>query len=187
MGDSGAVGSKVRRRSDAAIRLRLRVVAILVAISACANRPPPADNAHCAELFDQLDAIEFVPQPGALSFDFRQMQLSRLRQARCLTFTRNLAGLEVLAGDLESHAPPAGPLLRPTVAVQAGVVTNMQDEARALAFFQLLGYRARSVGWPNLGSRIYVEARTLPQIDDIVSIAQQAGFVGPYPSRWERF
>ena len=54
-------------------------------------------------------------------------------------------------------------------------------------FFQRLGYRARSVGWQELGTRIYIEARTVPQIDDIVSVAQRAGFVGPYPSRWVIF
>jgi hypothetical protein len=67
------------------------------------------------------------------------------------------------------------------------VVTNPQDEVRALAFFQGLGYRARSVGWPELGTRVYVEALTVAQIDDIVAMAQRAGFVGPYASRWVAF
>jgi hypothetical protein len=138
-------------------------------------------------LFDQLDAMEFVPHPGAPSFDFRQMQLARIRQARCVTFTRDLVGMEAVAADLRPHRRPAGPVFQWRIAVQAGVVTNPQDETRALAFFQGLGYRARSVGWPELGTRIYVEALTAAQIDDIVSTARRAGFVGPYPSRWVAF
>ena len=160
---------------------------LLLVLPACANQPPPSDNSYCAVLFDQFDGFEFVPGPGTWAFDFRQMQLARIRQAHCITFTDDLAPLEPLAGELASHAPPAGVPFRVPVAVQAGVVTNPQDEARALAFFRGVGYRARSVGWPDLGTRIYVEARTADQIADIVSISQRAGFVGPYPSRWARF
>ena len=67
------------------------------------------------------------------------------------------------------------------------IVTNMADEARSLAFFQALGYRARTVGAPDLGTRVYVEARSLGDIQNIVSIATNAGFIGPYPSRYVTF
>jgi hypothetical protein len=154
---------------------------------ACAGAPPPGDDAYCAQLFDQLDAMDFVPQPGGFTLDFRQMQLARIRQARCITFSDELAGMEALGGELVSHVLPGGPVFRTPVAVQAGVVTNPGDESRALGFFAGIGYRARSVGWPELGTRVYVGARTPDQIADIVSIAQQAGFVGSYPSNWARF
>ena len=42
----------------------------------------------------------------------------------------------------------AGPVLSRPVAVQVGVVTNDHDVGRAIAFFNRLGYRARSVGSP---------------------------------------
>jgi hypothetical protein len=165
----------------------LAPLVVILALAACSNQPPPSNNAYCATLFDQLDAMEFVPQPQALYFDFRQTQLARIRQAGCITFTRNLVGMEAVAESLISHERPAGLPLRSRVAVQAGVVTNPQDEARALAFFEGLGYRVRSVGWPELATRVYVEALTVDQIGDIVSLAQRAGFVGPYASRWVTF
>ena len=82
---------------------------------------------------------------------------------------------------------PSGPVLSRPAAVQVGVVTNYQDAGRAIAFFNRLGYRARSVGSPRLGTRVYVEARTLGDIETIVGLAQEAGFVGPYPSRYAIF
>ena len=71
--------------------------------------------------------------------------------------------------------------------MQVGVVTNDEDAGRAIAFFNRLGYRARSVGSPGLGTRVYVEARTLGEIETIVGLAQEAGFIGPYPSRYVTF
>lgn len=159
----------------------------LLALAACANQPPPSDNAYCAVLFNQLDSFELAPAPLTVGFDFRQVQLARIRQSRCITFTDQLAGLESVATELRPHTILGGPVYRFSVAVQAGVVTNPQDEARALSFFSGLGYRARSVGWPDLGTRVYVEAKTANQVSDIVSIAQRAGFVGPYPSNWVTF
>ncbi|MFO1141139.1 MAG: hypothetical protein U1E59_01915 [Amaricoccus sp.] len=167
--------------------LRRGVVAAMLAVPACAGQPQPADNAYCAMLFDQFDAFVFTPQAWGLTYDFRQMQLARIRQARCITFTANLANMDAVAKSLAGHRPPAGMALQAPVAVAAGVVTNPSDEARALAFFEAAGYRARSVGWEYLGTRVYVQALTLPQIDDIVGMAQRAGFVGPYPSRWVTF
>jgi hypothetical protein len=167
--------------------LRRGLVAVLLALPACAGQPPPGNDAYCASLFNQLDAFEFVPEPGGVGFDFRQMQLARIRQARCVTFSNDLAGLEAAAQALAPHALPGGPAFPTPVAVQAGVVTNGQDAARSLAFFAGLGYRARTVGWPELGTRVYVEARTPDQIADVIAIAERAGFIGPYPSRWVRF
>ena len=73
------------------------------------------------------------------------------------------------------------------VAVQAGVVTNDQDAGRAIAFFNRFGYRARSVGSPRLGARVYVAARTLGEIETIVGLARGAGFIGSYASRYVVF
>ena len=82
---------------------------------------------------------------------------------------------------------PGGPALGRPVAVQAGVVTSDADAGRARAFFEGLGYRARTQGSPRLGTRVFVEARTVGQVEDIVGVAGQAGFVGAFPSRFVTF
>ena len=64
--------------------------------------------------------------------------------------------MEAVAADLAARAPT--PVPGWSAAVQAGVVTNPQDDARAQAFFEAHGYRARTVGWPDLGRRVLVEA-----------------------------
>jgi hypothetical protein len=122
-----------------------------------------------------LDAYDFMPLPVGPAFDFRQMQLARIRQARCLTFTRNLVGLDTVGGIVAPREAPSGPALIRPVALQVGVVTNDNDAERAMAFFNHLGYRTRSVGSPGLGTRVYVEARTLGNIETIIGLAQQVG------------
>jgi hypothetical protein len=134
-----------------------------------------------------LDAYDFMPLPVGPTFDFRQMQLARIRQARCLTFTRNLVGLDTAGGPVAPRDLRSGPALSRPVSVQVGVVTNDIDAGRSIAFFNHLGYRARSVGSQGLGTRVYVEARTLGDIETIIGTAQQAGFIGSYPSRYVTF
>jgi len=171
----------------AALRAGLAAISLGLAGCATVNSPPPSDNAYCAWLFDRLDAIDFGPQPAVIGFDFRQSLIASIQQNKCLTFTRNLTELEAVGARLAPHTPPAGPALRAPVAVQAGVVTNIGDEGRARAFFEGLGYRARTQGSSRLGTRVFVEARTLGQIEDIVAIAGQAGFVGAFPSRFAAY
>lgn len=166
------------RRTAGALALAL----LAVAGCAGASRPPAADNATCARLLDRFDAYEALPTPG---FDFRQMQLAKIRQYGCLTFHRQIAGLE--GAVVPPDAVQQGPRLAAPVAVHAGVVTSDADAARAIAFFEGLGYRARSVGTPRLGARVYVEARSAADIDRILAAARDAGFVGPYVSRFARF
>lgn len=170
------MGKGARRRAGIAL------AALLAALSGCAaERPAAGNNAECAGLLDQFDTYEFLPYTGG--FNFRQMQLAAIRQNRCITLTRYLAGLEAAQASLEP-APTTGPVLEPRRAVHAGVVTNPDDAGRAIAFFTAQGYRARAVGESQLGTRVYVEARTLADVDRIISSAQAAGFVGPYLSRY---
>jgi hypothetical protein len=70
-------------------------------------------------------------------------------------------------------------------AVQAGVVTNAEDVSRRTTCNY--GLRSRAVGYAGLGTRLYVEAHTTSDVGRIVLLAQQAGFVGPYLSRYVRF
>ena len=162
------------------------LVALALGLGGCAPAAAPPDaGATCAQLFGQLDAIDFGPRPALVGgFDFRQSLVAQIQQRKCLTYTRNLEGLEALAASLAPHAPPGGPALGRSAAVQAGVVTNETDAGRARAFFDGLGYRARTQGSPRLGTRVFVEARTAAQVQDIVGVAGQAGFVGAFPSRW---
>ena len=178
------------RRSGAE---RRRVGALAAALLALAGgcvpvAAPPADGARCAALFGQLDAIDFGPRPAMTGgFDFRQSLVAAVQQNHSLTLTRNLEGLEAVGAGLAPHAPPGGTTLGRAVAVQAGVVTNEDDAGRARAFFEGLGYRARTQGSPRLGTRVFVEARTAGQVEDILAIAGQAGFVGAIASRYEVF
>ena len=180
--------SSTRRSAPERALAGLVVLALGLAACAPATPPPPAGSATCAGLFEQLDAIDFGPRPALVGgFDFRQSLIAQVQQNRCLTFTRNLEGLEGLAASLAPHAPPGGPPFGGAVAVQVGVVTNDADAGRARAFFEGLGYRARTQGSPRLGTRVFVEARTAGQVEDIVALAGEAGFVGAFPSAWVRF
>ena len=146
-------------RRSAPERALAVVIAIGLAGCAPAAAPPVAGVATCAGLFEQLDAIDFGPRPALVGgFDFRQSLIAAVQQRKCLTFTRNLEGLEGLAAGLAPHAPPGGPPFGRTVAVQAGVVTNEADAGRARGFFEGLGYRARTQGSPRLGPRVFVGA-----------------------------
>lgn len=167
----------------------LAALLVAVGLGACAPAAPVprGDNAVCAALFDQLEGMEHTPFSGGPGYDFLSAQLARIRQADCITFTSDLTGMETAGASLLPHVPPAGPLLRPSVAVQVGVVTNPTDAGRTIAFFEALGYRTRAQGAPRLGTRVYVEARTPAQVEDIVTLAAKAGLIGAYPSRYVRF
>ncbi len=158
----------------------------LLSLVGCAEvqTPGPSRDAWCAQLFDQLDGYDWLPTPG---FDFRQMQLARIRQAHCLTFTRDLAGMEAATGRVPAPPVSGSAAFQRARAVQAGVVTNAEDNSRGMAFFAANGFRSRSVGYPGLGIRLYVEARSPDDIERIVELARSAGFVGPYPSRYVLF
>jgi len=164
-----------------------RWTALATLLGCAAAAPSPADDRYCAQLFDQLDAYDFVPLPGGPSFDFRQMQIARIHQARCLTFTRNLIGLDAIDAGAAGREASSGPVLSRSAAVQAGVFTTDDDARRSVAFFNRHGYRARTIGSPGLGTRVYVEAQFLGEVETIIGLAREVGFVGPYPSRYTVF
>lgn len=105
-------------------RLAAALAAIGLAACAPATPIPRGDNAVCAGLFDQLEQMEHTPFSGGPGYDFLSAQLARIRQADCITFTNDLSGMEATGTALLPHVPPTGPQLQPSVAVQAGVVTN---------------------------------------------------------------
>ena len=71
----------------------------------------------------------------------------RLRNAGCITMTADLAGMERYAG------PPVrdGGARIPGTSLHVGVVTSMEDDARARAFFESKGVPVRTIGSAALG------------------------------------
>lgn len=108
-----------------------------------------------------------------------------LRMGGCLTFTEALAGMEALPPEVGAAAREPGPALIAPTGLHAGIVTNGTDEARALAFFKDQGLRARSVGAPALGRRIYVGPfATAAELEGARMLALRAGFAYPYPANF---
>ncbi len=105
----------------------------------------------------------------------------RLREAGCITFSDQIAGMATVTPLPPS---PPGPAIAP-MGVHAGVVTNMGDDAAARAFFESHGIRARSIGSAPLGRRIYLGPfATQGGLDDAIALALKAGFGSPYPANF---
>ena len=69
--------------------------------------------------------------------------------------------------------------------LHVGIVTSSEDDARARAFFEGQGLRARSVGAPGLGRRVYVGPfASAGALEGGRALAFQAGFAYPYPARF---
>ena len=166
-------------------------LAAAMALLGCAAPPPPSvpgpsrgAGAECVALFRHFDYLE-----RTLSIPWRERwtvapefmrSADRLRQADCFTLTTDLS-LDAPAPDRPAAMPTA---IQP-IALHAGVVTNMADDAAARARFEAGGVRARSVGHPALGRRIYLgpfaSEEALVHARDL---AISAGFDYPYPARF---
>ena len=172
------------------MRLPIASAAALV-VAACVqgvtDGPSRASGNVCVALFQEFDVLEQMYPSNQRRYENRvapppvEMQAQRVRNAGCITLSSDLAGMEAAGG------PPitdSGPAIRP-ISLHAGVVTNMQDDARARAFFQAQGVPARSVGSAPLGRRIYVGPfATGGALDQTRDLALRAGFVAPYPARF---
>ncbi len=164
-------------------------------LAACATGPSPdsaRDAGRCVSLFDQYDALlDLYPNAasggfgvGGLAFNPIQQQIAFIRQADCLTRESELAGMEALGESLRPFTPATGGGAIAPVAVVAGIVTSPDAEARAVAFFQSLGYSTRTVGMPQLGRRILVGGFTTQGgLDQALGIAREAGFESAYATR----
>lgn len=164
--------------------MTLRIFPVLLAgalaLTACApGGPQGAQTADCIGLFRHYDQMQRwvrrpdnITVPPALAF-----QQSRLRAANCITMTADLGGMETLP---VVPVADSGAAIAPTT-LHAGVVTSEADDARARAFFEARGVRARSVGEAGLGRRIYIGPfATEGAIRDARALAVSAGFAHPY-------
>lgn len=167
----------------------LAIALTAAALLGCAAPPPAsgpgpsrAASADCVALFryfDVLDRTLSIPrrERWAVAPEFMRTA-DRLRRADCITLTADLS-LDAPAPAVSTAA--ATPI--PPIALHAGVVTNMADDAAARAHFEARGVRVRSVGHAALGRRIYLgpfasEEALLGARD----LAIAAGFDYPYPA-----
>ncbi len=172
----------------------LSIVAVF-AISACTAPPdagidpaqlPPevsSSGSDCVSLFRLFDTMEKnmstptgwrdrVVAPPELMW-----MAGRLRQANCMTLTADLAGMEAVP---VAPAPTAGPAISP-ISVHAGVVTNMNDDARSRAYFENQGIGVRTIGNGALGRRVYLGPfATGSEVERAMNVAREAGFAYPY-------
>lgn len=155
-----------------------------VLLAGCSPVPvgvEPAGTRGCVVLFQEFDITEARVgstdrRDGRIAPSELVARGERLRRAGCITRTADITLVDVAPGRPTDGGPP----IRPT-AVHVGVVTSMEDDARVRAFFEERGLRARSVGSAPLGRRIYVgPLGTQGAIDGVVSLAREAGFIGPY-------
>ena len=164
----------------------------LLALAGCAAGQMPAgvpargDSASCVNAFQWYDTVaatmstpsgrsDRMSIPPAL-----QVPVARIQSLGCLTMSDDLAPM------VTATRPPianSGPAIAPT-SIHAGVVTNMADEAEAVAFFTAHGARTRTIGAAGLGRRIYVGPfATQGALDQARDLAVAAGFASPYPVR----
>jgi hypothetical protein len=166
--------------------------ALLLAACATGNAPDAARDAErCVFLFNQYDALlDLYPNGasggfgvGGIAFNPIQQQIAFIRSADCITRESELAGMEALGESLKPFTPAIGAPVAP-VTMHAGIVTSPAAETRAVAFFQSLGYRTRTVGAPQLGRRILVGPFTSQAaLDQALGVARDAGFENAYGTR----
>jgi hypothetical protein len=173
------------------LRLPPPILAAL-AIAGCApgqiaGPGPQASGNDCAALFRQFDILEAMYPSNQRRYQNRvapppvEAQAQLVRNAGCITLTRDLDGMEAAGG---APVTPSGPAIAP-ISLHAGVVTNMEDDARARAFFASQGVPARSIGSAPLGRRIYLGPfATQGALDAARDLALRAGFASPYAAQF---
>jgi hypothetical protein len=175
------------------VRVTCRAAVAALVVASCG--PPQgqlpyfdrgASPYNCIALFQEFDIL--YRRQGTLTGRFRNMSVSpevwrqgmALSNAGCLSYTDELTGLDSTGGTVSD-----GGQAIPPISVHAGVVTNMDDEARAIAFFEARGVRVRTIGNAALGRRIYLGPfGTQGAVEDAIALSQQGGFRWPYPAQF---
>jgi hypothetical protein len=162
---------------------RQACLSLLLAGCAAGPVPGPTGPEQCVALFETYDRIKASMSTPSGRADrmvippVLQRPVQDLQEAGCLTMSDEL--------DVEVAAPPVvdGGAAIAATGVHAGIVTDMGDEAAALAFFEAQGIEARSIGAAGLGRRIYLGPfATQGALDGAMALARAAGFASPYPA-----
>jgi hypothetical protein len=164
------------------------ILAMVAVLAGCAVPAPQqwrADGPACVAMFQEYDRrLRLFPdasiwRPGRTVDPWVEAQGTRLREAGCLTNTAQITDLDSPAA---TSVVESGPAIRP-IALHAGAVLSMEDDARVRAFFEARGVPARSIGDPMLGRRIYLGPfATQGGLDAAADLARSIGFIGPYPT-----
>ena len=169
----------------------MRHLPLIAALAGCAAGPGAApvsrgDSASCVSAFqwyDVVDATMSTPSGRAGHMAIPpdlQMPVGRIQSLDCLTMSDDLAPMATA----ERPTVTNGGAAIPPTSIHAGVVTNMADEANAIAFFTAHGAPARGIGAAGLGRRIYLGPfATQGALDQARDLAVAAGFTSPYPTR----
>ena len=168
---------------------RLALAALLLAPALPAGAQDGA-NPDCParfQLYETATRVAGAPDNERFRTVSPQVQTAArwLRMGNCLTFTDQLGAMAALGPEAGTAArKPSGPTMAPTW-LHVGIVTSSADEARAIAFFEAQGLRARSLGAALLGRRIYVGPfTTAGALEGGRALARAAGFAYPYPARF---
>lgn len=166
-----------------------RAALLLAALAGCAAggvTPPPGPDASasvCADLFRQFDAIEAgLSTPTGRRDNYSVppelvVPARRLRSGGCITLTADLTALDAPAPTTFAES---GPQI-PATSLHAGVVTNMNDDARVRAWFGAAGVPVRTIGSSALGRRVYLGPfATRGGLESATELARSAGFPAPY-------
>jgi hypothetical protein len=144
-----------------------------------------ADPAICVMMyrtFDQLQTSFPNPRPQSrIAAPQVMAQADRLRRAGCITSDADLAGADALpVVPVGENGPPITP-----IALHAGVVQSMEQDARMRDFFTARDVPVRTVGHGALGRRVYLGPFTTEGgLEDASALAREAGFLAPYPARF---
>lgn len=149
------------------------------------SAPGPADGPACVAMFQKFDVLQWMYPNNKRQYQNRSAQppvatqAQLVRNSGCLTTSAELAGMERVQPGTVANS---GAAIAPTT-LHAGVVTNMEDDARARAFFAAHGVQARSIGSAPLGRRIYIGPFTTDgALQNARALAIGAGFASPYPA-----
>ena len=140
-------------------------------------------------LFQQFDVLETLYPSNQRRYENRvapppvEAQAQRVRNAGCITLTRDLAGHG--GGRPGRRSPTAAPAIAP-ISLHAGRrhQHGRTTPGRAPSS-RRTGVPARSVGSAPLGRRIYLGPfATQGALDEARDLALRAGFAAPYPARF---
>ncbi len=166
------------------------VVAMVAATCAAPSGGAAASAEVCTRLFRHFDRdVLMFSSPGQtedlLLSRNAQGSAQRLMEVGCVTREGDLAPLDALARELRGTLTGETGAPIPRIWLHVGIVPGIATEVQVRGFFADVGLRARGIGAPTLGRRIYVGPFvTEGGLAEAAEVARRAGFVAPYPRRF---